>query len=85
MDALSFGRECDRNKRIVALQAADRAIRLWKEGGWFKEDYYRHFQLFSKDAKTLKIRIDTHDYAPQDKIDEWWLSTPQEPLPPLRK
>lgn len=81
MGELSFGRENDRKKRVETLRAADRAIRLWKEGGWFKEDYYRHFQLFSKEAKALKNRIETHDYAPQDKIDERWLSTPHQPLP----
>ncbi len=76
MGGLSFGRENDRKKRVAALQAADRAIRLWQEDSWLKEDYYRHFQLFSKDAKALKTRIDTHDYKEQDKRDALWTTAP---------
>lgn len=74
MGELSFGRENDRKKRLAALQAADCAIRLWAQESWLKEDYYRHFQLFSRDAKALKLRIDAHDYSAQDKIDSLWTS-----------
>lgn len=78
---VSFGRTNDKKKLLALYDQIENAAKLWIAGGWLKEDYYRHFQMFSKDAKALKTRIDTHDYAPQDKIDERWLSTPPAPLP----
>lgn len=80
MGELSFGRENDRKKRLELLKASETAIKLWAEGGWFKEDYYRHFQQISRAAKALKERIENFDYREQDEQDARWLSTPRSKL-----
>lgn len=78
---VSFGRTNDKKKLLALYDQIENAAKLWIAGGWLKEDYYRHFQMFSKDAKALKTRIDTHDYTAQDKIDSLWTT---HHYPPLR-